>query len=180
VVIVVGAGLLAAACGGGSASPGVASAGSTTSTTPVAVGGSGSSNYADAVAYANCMRSHGVGNFPDPTTSGDFIFSGSGSSNPINSPSFSSADKACTHLLPNGGQPTAAQQSLQQAKALKYAECMRAHGVLNYPDPSPSSAGGSAGINLGGNESIDHNTPQFTSAFKTCTKALNLQAPHGP
>lgn len=163
--------LVAAACGGGSASPGVASIGSTTSTTSATAsqGRSSSSTYADAVAYAQCMRAHGVGNFADPTSTGNFLFKGSGSANPANNPNISSANKACAHLLPNGGQPTAAQQQKVAAAALTYAQCMRAHGVLNFPDPGPGG-----GINLGGNESIDQNTPQFKVALNTCRTALNL------
>jgi hypothetical protein len=160
----------AAACGGGSVSPGVASVGSTTSTTTATAsqGGSSSSTYADAVAFAQCMRAHGVRNFPDPTSTGGFIIKGSGSSNPSHSPDYNSANKSCAHLLANGGAPMAAEQQKVAAVALKYSQCMRSHGVLNFPDPQ---RGG--GINLGGNESIDHNTPQFQAATKTCRSVLS-------
>jgi len=92
------AGLLAA-CDGGSASPGVASLGSTTTTTTAQSahagtgggdGGGGAAsagngapgggphavmvmaggNYADKLEYAQCMRSHGVVDFPDPSSNG--------------------------------------------------------------------------------------------------------------
>ena len=163
-----------AACGGGSASPGVASVGSTTSATTVrgSQGGSGSSAYEDALADAKCMRAHGVTNFPDPQSDGGFIISGSGSSNPSHSPEFHSATQACEHLLQNGGQRPANQAGPSaQAADLKYAKCMRAHGVLNFPDPGPGVR-----WNLGGNESIDHNTPQFQTAMKVCLKIAPPQA----
>ena len=163
-----------AACGRGSASPGVASVGSTTSTTTAtgSTGGSGSSAYEDALADAKCMRAHGVANFPDPQSDGGFIISGSGSSNPSHSPEFHSATQACEHLLQNGGQPSAGQAGPSaQAADLKYAKCMRAHGVLNFPDPGPGVR-----WNLGGNESIDHNTPQFQTAMKVCLKIAPPQA----
>jgi hypothetical protein len=49
--------------------------------------------------YAKCMRSHGVLNFPDPTSKG------LGSLNGIdpNSPQFNTASQACQSLLPNSG-----------------------------------------------------------------------------
>jgi hypothetical protein len=48
--------LLIAACGGGS---------------PAAV--AGSANYQKAVAYAQCMRTHGVPDYPDPNSQGVFM-----------------------------------------------------------------------------------------------------------
>jgi hypothetical protein len=134
----------------------------------VSQAGTTSSNLADAVAYARCMRAHGVGNFPDPNSNGGFLIGGSGSANPSHSPNYSSANTTCRHLLPNGGAPTAAENQKMTDAALKYAQCMRAHGVLNFPDPGPDS-----GINLGGNESIDHNTPQFQAAITTCRSVLS-------
>ena len=71
--LLVTVGLLAAACGGGSKDPGAASGSGTTTT--VAPGGktgapasSGSSTtQAELLQLAQCMRSHGVPNFPDPS-----------------------------------------------------------------------------------------------------------------
>ena len=71
--LLVAIGLLAAACGGGSNDPRAASGGGTTTT--VAPGGktgapasSGSaSTQAELLQLAQCMRSHGVTNFPDPS-----------------------------------------------------------------------------------------------------------------
>src|ERR1035441_1242440 len=166
-----------AACGG-SASPGVASLSSSTPTTSgaAAPGGSAAANYSDAVAYAKCMRPHGVGNFPDPNSQGGFQLGGSGSATPANAPAYSSASKACQHLLPKGSPLTPAQQSKIEATALKYSKCMRSHGVVNFPDPDPNQPS----INLGGNESIDHHTPQFQAATKTCRAVLSSLPGGGP
>ena len=67
VVAVAAFSLLAAGCGGGN-SPAVA----TVSTTTTAAGPSaGASTHATGlVAFASCMRSHGLPNFPDPNSSG--------------------------------------------------------------------------------------------------------------
>jgi hypothetical protein len=157
VVALVGVGLLVAACGDGSSSPGVA-----------ATGGSTTSNYKDAVAYAQCMRTHGVPNMPDPTSTGQFI-GGPGTLNGVsgvnqNSPQFASANKACEHLLPNGGQITPSEQQKGLAKLLKYAQCLRTHGVPNMPDPTTS--GGGVGLRLPAG--VDPNSPQYQSAVAAC------------
>src|ERR1039457_3264453 len=143
-----------AACGGGSASPGVASVSTAPTTTGTAApGGSTAANYSDAVSYAKCMRAHGVGKFPDPASNGGFDIKGSGQANPAHAPAYSSASKACQHLLPKGDPLTPAQQSKIEAAGLKYSQCMRSHGVVNFPDPDPNQPS----IALGGTESIDHN-----------------------
>ena len=80
--------LLAAGCGGGSSPSGVASvASSTTSatTTPTQSG---------AVAYSNCMRTHGVPAFPDPT-SGGAIPKVSLQQVGVSNSEFQSAQRAC-------------------------------------------------------------------------------------
>lgn len=137
-----------------------------------------SANYTEAVTYARCIRAHGVGNFPDPTSNGAFVFRGAGSANPAHSPELNSASKACQHLLANGGQPSAAQQQQVAAVALKYARCMRAHEIPDFPDPT--NGAGNSGFNEGGNESIDHNTPQYHAAEKACRSVLSGLPDEGP
>ena len=77
------------------------------------------------------------------------------------SPQYISADQTCRHLLP-GGVPTPAQNQQALAQELKFAQCMRSHGVPNYPDPNPSDPGV---VRLIG---VDQNSPQFLSAQKVC------------
>jgi hypothetical protein len=164
------------ACGGGSASQGVASVGSTTSTTqapasqPAGNDGNTTAKYRAALAYVDCMRSHGVPNFPDPTSDGqinvDFAHGGKDGSHASSgidrmSPQYISADQTCRHLLP-GGVPTPAQNQQALAQELKFAQCMRNHGEPNYPDPNPSDPGV---VRLIG---VDQNSPQFQSAQQVC------------
>src|SRR5215471_4429212 len=110
-------GLLATACGGGS-SPAAATGGST--------------HVQAALAYARCMRAHGMPGFPDPDSNGQFN---------VDRQSVSSqetaANQVCHHLLNVGGQMDQRQQSL--GPLLKYARCMRAHGLPNFPDPHYTS-----------------------------------------
>jgi hypothetical protein len=154
----------------------VASVGSTTTTTiPAAVqSGTSSAEYTDADKYSGCMRTHGVPNFPDPLSGGVFIKeTAPGRPTSINgvagidpqSSLFVSADKACRHLLANEGKPTAAQDQRQLAQALKFSQCMRMHGVPNFPDPQVTS-NGSFFIAAGGLTKA----PNYKSASVACKK----------
>jgi hypothetical protein len=152
--------LLVAACGSGSKGPGVARVGSST---PAASGSSSAGTGKSAVAYARCMRSHGVPNFPDPDSHGRFHHLPD-----INSPQSQAAQNACKDLLPSGGgQWTGGGGNLspqQQAQLLKFAQCMRAHGIKNFPDPT------SQGLEPG--NGIDPNSPQFKAAQQACHSLL--------
>ena len=91
-----------------------------------------------AVRFAQCMRSNGVANFPDPSASGQFTIDAiaNGSGIDVASAGFQQALNACKGLEPAGftGSPRSAQQ--QQA-ALGFAQCIRANGVSDFPDPTP-------------------------------------------
>jgi hypothetical protein len=160
-------GTLVAACGSGPASPGVARGLSSTSTTSAS--SSQSSSYRSDLAYATCIRSHGVPNFPDPKPGGGFNIS----SNP-NDPQLQAAQQACGNLLPGGGNQTSGSNFTpqQQAQLLQYAQCMRAHKILNFPDPTSKGLGSLIGI--------DMNSPQFRSASLACQSLLPNQGGSGP
>jgi hypothetical protein len=94
----------------------------------------------DVVRFADCMRSHGVSGFPDPTAPGaakEFIL-GQISGVDTRSPAFRSARSTCAHLLPsNGPNPQhATEQVITQL--VRTSRCMRAHGVAEFPDPTTS------------------------------------------
>jgi hypothetical protein len=144
------------------------------------------------------MRSHGVPNFPDPGGHGSgggieiqaSAESGSGQTLtingvPISAPAFQSASRACQSLMPK---PKAIPGGLEIAKknGLKFAECMRSHGVPNFPDPQiQSGPGGGIGVRIGGPGSgINPRSPAFQSAQKACGKLFGglgqkVQAPAG-
>jgi hypothetical protein len=171
------AGLLAA-CDGGSASPGVASIGSTTSTTS-ALGTASSFGQTDQqfyqvqLDYAACMRSHGEPSFPDPVLTGQSVHFGPGPNIDQDSPRFLSANTTCKRLVPDGGTPSPAQLQVVIAQMVKNAECMRAHGITNFPDPTVNVPGMLAGISLKG---LDPNSPQFQAAQKACQRLAPLGA----
>jgi hypothetical protein len=141
---------------------------------------SADSHAAQAIAYANCIRTHGVPSFPDPGNSKGGIQiqasqrSGSGGTLTVNgvsvsAPAFQAAMKACQSKMPKAQLPPGGLASIRAA-SLKFAECMRSHGVPNFPDPQiQSGPGGGVGVKVGGPGSgIQPNSPAFQSAQKAC------------
>jgi hypothetical protein len=171
---VVGLSLFASACGS-STGTGVAQVDSTqTATSGSDSSGSGSPNdkRGALVAFAACMRKHGLPNFLDPKAVGDGYRLTFGTENGIDvsSPQFKNAQQACKKLLPN--KPVNGQEQAKQLQeALKYAACIRSHGVPNFPDPKVSSDGGIE-TGPGPNSSIDPESPQAKAADKACRQLL--------
>ena len=140
--------LLAAACGGGSSPPVAA----------------GSSNLQKALAYARCMRSHGAPNWPDPNNQGQF-FKTAADGAKFHAPA--SAYKACVQLLPDHGQITPAVQHQVTLLALKFAGCMRSHGIPDFPDPT---GGGFEFLPPAG---FNPQSPRVQAAQHACRKYSN-------
>ena len=159
--------LLLGACGPGSSPSSTGSGGSGSAN--AGSGGSGSANTGGSpnqqqkVAFAHCMRSHGVPGFPDPTSNGTFSGGGPGTFN-RSSPQFQAATQACKRLLPNGGEETQAQQQRDTAQLLRIAQCMRSHGVPNFPDPQNVNGQSQLSMKASGSGSLS----KFQSALRTC------------
>jgi hypothetical protein len=149
-------------------------------------GGSGSSaipsagtgtNAADpeAQSASECMRAHGVRNFPDPVKGsggvGLSVAEQPGSSAvtvdgiPFSGPAFTAAAKTCGFGPGNDGH--ARLSAAQRRGMLENAECMRRHGVPNFPDPTFGPRGGVKGAASSG---IDVNTPAFVRANQICNR----------
>jgi hypothetical protein len=141
--VVAGAVVVLAGCGGNP----------TSKTKPSSAGRSTSS--LSAVAYSACMRSHGVPNFPDPDSSGQ-LPKADAQQLGVTSSELQAAQQACQSLLPNDGGAinassidqcmmaddcprTLVRQVLNEER--NFAQCMRSHGVPNWPDPSIDSHG---------------------------------------
>ena len=54
----------------------------------------------EALEFAGCMRSHGITDFPDPSSGGGFVFHASAGM--TQSPQFQAAQKACQKYMPPG------------------------------------------------------------------------------
>lgn len=136
--------------------------------------------YSDALAFSKCMRAHGVSNFPDPSSSGGGVQIAVGPSSGVNpqTPAFHSAQTACRHLMPGGGPGSGPPSPQARAQMLRVSECMRAHGISGFPDPTtkPPSVGAGYSAVLGHNgvflaipDSIDAQSPAFKHAAAVCS-----------
>jgi hypothetical protein len=166
IATVAGLALCAAACGG-SSSGHVAQLGSTATRTSSSFGAPAvSAQQRGPIAFARCMRSNGVPNWPDPSSNGVFDKSKLTSQQlGASTARIQAAQGVCGHLLRNGGGPTAAQARQAKAQALRFSQCVRAHGVPSFPDPDstgriPDPAG----------EGIDQGSPKFRAANQACAK----------
>lgn len=150
--------------------------------------GSGSGTTAAAAAtkrnagikFAQCMRSHGVPNFPDPGGSGRGIHINISPGSGVNpqAPAFQAAQKSCQKLLPGGGPGNGHPTEQDKLQMLHTAQCMRSHGISNFPDPTthpptPGQGGPTAVLGRDGEflvipSSISTNSPAFQRAAAAC------------
>jgi hypothetical protein len=139
----------------------------------VAFGASQSTNPQKAIAYSHCMRSHGVPNFPDPGSNGAFP-KVSAQQLGVSSTVLQAAQNDCRYLLPNGGSGPSETQTQQILHGmLKFAQCMRAHGVSAWPDPV-LDAGGNPEFYLDGK--VNQDSPQVTSKVHDCVHWIPSEA----
>jgi hypothetical protein len=126
---------------------------------PSSAAGTGSGD-ALALKFANCMRSHGVPNFPDPGKP----VGGPGSGINAQAPAVQSAEQNCDKLTHNPEPKGSPASESQRRAALANAQCMRTHGVPNFPDPTFPSTGGMS-VNLAG---LNPQSPAFEHAQAAC------------
>lgn len=148
-----------AACSSPSSSSGPGSTGS----------GPASGPAARALKYTQCMRSHGIKDYPDPDNNGSVNIgataqAGSGGSNNSDlnpaSPAYQAANQACRSLLPSGSL-SGGQLAQHVAAGVQLATCMRSHGFPSFPDPTSQNV-----FNIPGG--IDTNSAAYQSALSTC------------
>jgi hypothetical protein len=140
--------------------------------------------YAQELALAQCMRTHGEPDFPDPSASGSYTLTSNGSiegaggaSIDIDSSQAQAAYGDCRHLLPGAPSISQLEQQVQQEQQqqeqalptlLKFSQCMRSHGVPNFPDLGSSDQSPAPG----GSAAINPNSPQFRAALTACQDLL--------
>jgi hypothetical protein len=176
--------LTVAACTGGSRS----SAG-----TGAAAGTAGPTRSPSAVAYAACMRSHGVPNFPDPDSQGQ-VAKGDAQYFGVGTAQLAAARAACQDLYPSNGSfeqqtqqcmmtgdcPQALVQQLLTAER-KFAVCMRSVGVTDWPDPGTDSEGRPVFplSTVAGRDRDYWRSPQITSKSDECQRRAPSPVPVG-
>lgn len=82
-----------------------------------------------AVRFSECVRAHGVADFPDPNAKNDFDYGIS-----VSAAVWTKAVNACRAWQPPGTL-SAKRTPKQQSASLRLAACVRAHGVKDFPDP---------------------------------------------
>jgi hypothetical protein len=114
------------------------------------------------------MRAHDVSDYPDPGPGGEVTFNSS-DGNP-SSPAFQAAQRACQKYLA-AGTPTGQVLTQDLDHLLRYAKCMRSHGIISFPDPVLRS-GLPPGFDF---TNMDLTSPAFQAADHVCHSLL----PHG-
>ncbi len=169
---------LLAACGGG---PSPGSAGSANAGRAA---GSPSSASRQALAFSHCVRANGVPDFPDPVSSGE-IPKETAQQLGISDSRLQAALNACEHLLPDTGNVNDNPAALHRwwSQMLQFARCMHAHGVPDWPDPSPypqdpvrptfnlHAAG--IGFHLGAQPGNIVNSPQIQATVRQCESVVH-------
>ena len=138
-------------------------------TTNASGNSSTSTAYQKALAYARCIRAHGIPDYPDPNSRGQFIVQNGSALPSVSAAVANAAAKACQKLLP----PSMARGPLSGSSGhgpdtsgqLKFSECMRSHGEPSYPDPASN---GSVTLPSG----MNAESPQFQNAEKACQSLM--------
>ena len=167
-----------AACSGPGAQPsGVATLGSPS---PAAAASTAPQSSLDpeeaALAFAECMREHGV-DMPDPQVGANGqvnVTIGRGEGEPIDRATMQAAQEACQGLLEGAlGEPQELTAEEKDAM-LAFAQCMRDHGI-DMPDPQ-FEGGGAVSIGGGPGEcdgpAFDPRSSAFQEAEEACRDEL--------
>jgi hypothetical protein len=149
------------------------------SASPSSAGPGGSSNaggpaQSQLLAFSQCMRSHSVPDFPDPQPSGGAKFP-TAQELGVSTSRYQAAENACQQLLPagTGDQFPPAEVPPLLSGMTRFSQCMRSHGVPNWPDPMTDSQGrpvfdlGAAGITRS-----EARTPPVTTKVAECQHLL--------
>jgi hypothetical protein len=120
-----------------------------------------------AFRFATCMRDHGVTSFPEPqvtSSNGSTTIQIRNVANPHN-PTVSAAQNACHGILPGPQNYSPAQLAARMRELVAFASCLRAHGLKNFPDPTPQGRLTLEMIDAAG---IDLHQPVVLTAARAC------------
>jgi hypothetical protein len=117
------------------------------------------------------VRSHGIPNFPDPNSSGQ-VAKETAQQLGVSDSVLAAATHACAYLNPaNKLLLSPAQQRQVMSNGLKLAQCLRAHGVPNFPDPTIGPNGPRFVINTS-RDHINLHSPQIIAKGHECLREL--------
>jgi hypothetical protein len=122
--------------------------------------------YDQLLKYSQCMRSHGLPSFPDPVQEsggGISLTMKRGSGLDPSSQPFKAAETACRKFAPRRGtgKPLPA---AEQQRFLRYSQCMRSHGLPQFPDPKFSGGG----VQLRLPPGLGPDSPSLKAAQRAC------------
>ncbi|MFD4528140.1 hypothetical protein ACFWP7_30250 [Streptomyces sp. NPDC058470] len=129
-----------------------------------------SSETSQMLAYAECMRTNGVADFPDPQAGGGLTLP---EGIDPKSDSFKKADDKCKTYAPNRGGSGDGDNAPTQEQ-LDYAKCMRENGVPKFPDPQSNQ-----GL-LEQGSGIDVESSEYKKASEACQQYLPGDLQGGP
>ena len=130
-----------------------------------------------ALKWAQCMRQHGV-DVTDPDSKGGVTIQASGTASgpgakgsPDQGPpsEVQAAMNACKQYQPNGGQASRPPNQQQLDAAIKFAQCMRDHGI---PMQDPQVQNGGVAIVGNPDTGVDPSSDQFKQAHQACQHYL--------
>src|SRR5215467_1472163 len=163
--VTVGLLLLTAACGGGASS---SSTSSTSGTSSSGTGGVSAAYAPDKLGLARCLRAHGVPNYPDPNASGQ---EPPGAKELIRTPQGQAAVGACSSWGNRISNDVAAQNQAAMGEYVRFAECMRAHGLPDFPDPVHAE-GRVEFVLSASQDGFDPHSPQVLAKAHQCASVL--------
>src|SRR5215468_10035274 len=163
--VTVGLLLLTAACGSGTSS---SSTSSTSGTSSSGTGGVSAAYVSDKLGLARCLRAHGVPNYPDPNSSGQ---EPPGSKQLIFTPHGQAAAGACSYWDNRIHNDVATQNQAARGEYVRFAQCMRAHGLPNFPDPG-NAEGRVEFVLSASQDGFDPHSPQVLAKAHHCESVL--------
>src|SRR5215472_16290167 len=158
--VTVGLLLLTAACG--------SSTSSSSGTSSSGTGGVAAAYVSDKLGLARCLRAHGVPNYPDPNASGQ---EPPGSKQLIFTPQGQAAVGACSSWGNRISNDVAAQNQAVRVEYVRFAECMRAHGLPDFPDPVYAE-GRVEFVLRASQDGFDPHSPQVLAKAHHCESVL--------
>lgn len=172
-LLVAGAALALAACSG-PGSPGVASLGKNRGEGPASSTTLPAGSAAQLLdEWASCMRSHGDPDQVDPTVDATKVIQitlPAGYAGGLHGGTCGTYLNAAQRELGGGTLPG----SSSEATALKFAQCMRANGISDYPDPSGN--GTNQALHVSSGSDLNPANPTFQAATTLCSKQTGFQS----